>query len=510
MSLLTVPLLRDAMDSIGQPEAREWPALPAATDQPAATIRRAATSRRPRGARLRGAGLLAVAAIGALFTELEVGVPSLRFGPQLPALGGELAILSAVVAGLVGMLSWGRYLRTRAATDLLIAAALAVLAASNLGFQAIPAAAHAVPGAFLAWASLTTRLLGILLLAAAALAPLGRVRTPARLNRQTLVTLVIGVVVALAAAAVLSAATSGAVDLARMPTFAVFSGPAAGAVGKLVGLALLIVAVGGFSVRRERRLDWFGVCVCWGVTLLAFAWMNYLLVPSLYSTRVYSADILHSMAYLMLGIGAVGEIRSNQANTARAALMDERARIARELHDGLAQELVYLLGQVRRLQRNDPSEEVSQMRDAVERALGESRAAISTFRAPLNEPLSKAVERVSRELSRRLGLAVEVTLDAEGEVSQEVRETIVRIVAEALTNAARHGDAEKATVELIRHDRLMVRISDSGIGFDTTRPERRSGSYGLLVMRERAEALGGVLHVHSTPGAGTVVELVLP
>jgi signal transduction histidine kinase len=83
----------------------------------------------------------------------------------------------------------------------------------------------------------------------------------------------------------------------------------------------------------------------------------------------------------------------------------------------------------------------------------------------------------------------------------------VRIVSEAVTNAARHGRAGLVRVELDNGDGVRLRIVDRGRGFDPA--QRRPGSFGLTSMRERAEALGGRFSLRSSPGAGTEIEVTL-
>jgi Signal transduction histidine kinase len=97
-------------------------------------------------------------------------------------------------------------------------------------------------------------------------------------------------------------------------------------------------------------------------------------------------------------------------------------------------------------------------------------------------------------------------------VTPEVREALVRIAREAVTNAARHGDAGLVRVELENGTGIKLRIVDDGRGFDAAAAtrQRRSGGFGLVSMSERARAVGGVLHVASERGAGTTVEVELP
>ncbi|HXE44088.1 MAG TPA: ATP-binding protein, partial [Conexibacter sp.] len=183
---------------------------------------------------------------------------------------------------------------------------------------------------------------------------------------------------------------------------------------------------------------------------------------------------------------------------------------ARELHDGVAQEVLYLLGQARRLQAQRPSAEADRLLGAAERALAESRSAISALRAPLDEPLAAALARIGGELGRRLGLDVRVDTDPDAIADPATRDALLRIVGEALANAARHGDARHATIELHAGPPRRLRVRDDGRGFDPDPARVPAGAYGLQSMRERAAAVGGELRIRSRPGAGADVEVTLP
>ena len=94
------------------------------------------------------------------------------------------------------------------------------------------------------------------------------------------------------------------------------------------------------------------------------------------------------------------------------------------------------------------------------------------------------------------------------QVGGDAREALVRIACEAVSNAARHGQAQLVRVELQNGRHVRFRVVDDGVGFDPSIP--RPGHFGLVSMRERAQAVGGSFRVRSAPGAGTEVEVVLP
>jgi signal transduction histidine kinase len=192
---------------------------------------------------------------------------------------------------------------------------------------------------------------------------------------------------------------------------------------------------------------------------------------------------------------------------AEAAVAKERRRLARELHDGVAQELAFIR---RRAGRLNMTADGADILDAAERAIEDSRRAIEALVPPADEPLEVALERLGARLAGECDLEVQVNVRDRAEVTREVRAELIRIIAEAVRNAARHGGARHAWVE-VAGTPLSVRVHDDGHGF---RNGANSGlgvaGYGLIAMRERAELLGGVFSYESVRGAGTLVQVVLP
>jgi signal transduction histidine kinase len=144
---------------------------------------------------------------------------------------------------------------------------------------------------------------------------------------------------------------------------------------------------------------------------------------------------------------------------------------------------------------------------AAQRALDESRYAISALTRPLDAPIDETIADEARAVASRAGARVELAVASDLEVRPESHEAALRIVREAITNATRHGNAKVLRVELIGGPQMRLRVIDDGNGFDR---DVANGGFGLRSMRERAERLGGTLRVESKPGTGTVIEAVLP
>src|SRR5207244_10174711 len=128
--------------------------------------------------------------------------------------------------------------------------------------------------------------------------------------------------------------------------------------------------------------------------LSSFAPLNYLFFPSLYVEWLYPADVMRLGAYLLILTGAAREISRYRRGLSTAAIFDERRRIARDLHDGLAQELAFIVTKSRSLAEGmveSDERELGRVAAAAERALDESRRAITALFAPMDESLEAAI-----------------------------------------------------------------------------------------------------------------------
>lgn len=447
-----------------------------------------------------------VAVLAALGTVVLAEAPSLRFAYHAPSLRVALEASAAVIAIVAAYLALGRFVRGRRLNELLLAWALGLLAVANL-VLALLLATWLDGQARLATSSLS--MVGAALLAAASFAPDRRVR----LSPRFLLAALLGTVG-------LAAIVFGAVRLsiaAFPPDFpGIFerdtSRPQLGSNRGLLAIqvpsmiAFAIAAI-GFARRSRVERDHFLAFVSVAVTLAAFARLHYLLVPAIRTDWVYTGDLLRFAFYAVLLAGAAREIGEYWRGLAANAVLEERRRIARDLHDGLAQELAFIGRRARRLEARGASEELRQIVAAADRALGESRRAIAALTRPLDQPLAEilaeAVERVADTHPVELELALDHV-----EVGAEEREALVRIACEAVSNAARHGGATLVRLELTNGSGVRFTVSDDGVGFDTT--ALAPGRFGLVSMRERAHALGGTFRVRSTPGRGTEVEVLLP
>jgi signal transduction histidine kinase len=235
-----------------------------------------------------------------------------------------------------------------------------------------------------------------------------------------------------------------------------------------------------------------------------------------YQRRIPVCDT-DEVARLEASFNQMAEQLADAMATGRAlAGAGERARIARELHDSISQDLFSLRLLAGGLRRALPADSplyprVEAMENTVSGTLHEMQALLLELRpVALREAgLLPALAELCRAYRDRLGIAVEADLEPI-ELDPSVEPAVLRVVQEALANAVKH--ARPSRVVLRARDagggRVVVSVCDDGAGFDPARAAERHGM-GLDLMRERAAELGGELQVESTPGKGTTIRITL-
>ena len=439
-------------------------------------------------------------AVGVLVGAL----PFLGITIRDPQLGLAFETVAVLVASLAAFLTLGRFLRSGRPRDLALLASLTLLAGSNLLFGILPVLINPLGFDVVGdWAATVGVLLGSVFMAAAAWERRPEIKDPnaaaERALRAVVVTLaVIGVGVVVFQD-----------SLARDPGWMnSLSHPAILAMQLACALFFAAAAVGFFR-RAEGGGDGFLRWLEAAAVLAAFARLNYVLYPIEVRDWIYTGDLLLLGFYCLLTVAAAREIAAYWQRLAHTAQIEERRRLARDMHDGLAQELAFIARQTHVLEplaEHNPA--VQRIAGAATRALAEARRAIATLTYSDPDPLHVALEREVRDVVDRTGAVLGLRLARDAGASPRTRETFLRIAREAATNAVRHGHARSLYVELSKTRVLTLSVSDDGCGFE---PQEVNGhGFGLTSMKERAESLGGEFTLSSEPGRGTRIEVVIP
>lgn len=237
-----------------------------------------------------------------------------------------------------------------------------------------------------------------------------------------------------------------------------------------------------------------------------------------YSISEQDRTLLAGLANLA-GLALVHEQLQAQSRT--LAVYAERERISRELHDSVSQSLSYLYSQLELLQEILPKLSTEQLRAELSSLSGvasiafeEARDSIFSLRiAGGGDPLPIVIGGCVRDFKARTGIPVELDADvmASTSLAPEAEIQLVHIVQEALSNVAKHARATRVVVRAeVQGSELRVTIQDNGEGFDPGAPRPGHRSFGLEMMRERAESVGGNLEIHSSRDHGTRILVGVP
>jgi two-component system sensor histidine kinase UhpB len=209
-------------------------------------------------------------------------------------------------------------------------------------------------------------------------------------------------------------------------------------------------------------------------------------------------------------------LEAERRESARQALRvqeGERRRIARELHDQVGQTLTGVMLQVEGIAASIPdvrSEQIDELRETARRGIEDVRRIATRLRPEALEDLGlqSALSALATRFGERAHLRVERRLEQIPSLPDEEELVIYRVAQEALTNVARHADAEHVELSLERREGgVVLTVSDDGRGLS---PDALSSSHGIHGMRERAMLIGGHISIRGAPGRGTQVRLSIP
>jgi signal transduction histidine kinase len=438
-------------------------------------------------------GRLSAAAVGLIVIAVLFPHTDFRYGQVTQQVALETA--TCLITVLAGFLVYGRFQRHSRHSELVLVAALAVITLSNVLFVMLPMLTGNLDKGGALVAALTGRTGGSVLFALAAFVP--RTRLPHRQRAQGLAALSVAGILTLS---VVLAHIFGADD--HVLTHA-------GAVRAVQGLQAAVAIAAGFGyLRRSARPG--DECCAWlsvAAIFAAAAHLNYAVDPPTYADRLSLGDMLRLCFYVVLLIASAREIGSYWRTLASALIAAERRRIARDLHDGLSQELAFLTRNLTSLQLGADHAAVDDLLGSVERAREVSRDAIKQVAAPVPASAADALTQAVGPVARRFGLDLHCDLATGIALAPLHTSALIGIACEALVNVAKHSGSQQVSLALSREgSRVHMRVRDAGRGFDTT--AFRQG-FGLTSMRERARAVGGEVHVRSEPGRGSIVEATL-
>jgi signal transduction histidine kinase len=222
------------------------------------------------------------------------------------------------------------------------------------------------------------------------------------------------------------------------------------------------------------------------------------------------------IASLAEHVGAVVESTQLRHRAERAAVLEERHRLARELHDSVTQSLysLTLLAETSRRSAEtgdlDSVESyVGRLGEIAQQALKEMRLLIYELRPPVlaQEGLAGALQQRLDAVEGRAGVKARLLVEGEDRLDARVENALYRIAIEALNNSLKHAAAASVTVHIrAQAGGVQLEIADDGKGFDAPSTGERGGM-GLDTMRERTEQLGGVFEIASAPGEGTEIRV---
>ena len=221
--------------------------------------------------------------------------------------------------------------------------------------------------------------------------------------------------------------------------------------------------------------------------------------------------------------------QANQKLTDYAAQVEaltitsERQRMARELHDTLSQGLAGLILQLEAADAHLGASRTDRARTIIQSAMTQARSTLSEARRAIDDLRQSSAEELrpadfeamlhgeAKRFTEATGIPCRVEADLSAPVSPALCEPVQRMLAEALTNVARHARAAHAAVTAAsRADGLRLTITDDGVGFDPSATDGKPGHYGLLGIRERVRLAGGTFELDAQPGTGTTLRLYLP
>jgi signal transduction histidine kinase len=469
----------------------------------------------------------AIVLLGVVLSVMTVAV---WFDPRIPThivnlpLDIAINVTATLVGGTVAILAWVRWRETGRSTALYQASAFTALSVTNALMAGLVLTGRgasfgldpASPGAAPVYLWSATRLVAAaLLLFGGIMGVRGaavRVTAPVIALGPT-IALVVATIVLVLSGGVRSGLPTVVVNLTQLGAFAAFIGAA-------------------FYFRRlfVRDRNASDAVLVAGLIVAAFSQLHFAFDPVVATGVVTSGDLLRVGFHGILLYGVQAEIQGElvavrRANSELARLRDvdaanatfaERTRLAREIHDGLAQDLWYAKLKQSRLAQDpaldpDSRSTAEEVLTAIDSALADARQAVMALRTP---PTGSSLEEILRgyvdEFADRYGLRADFQSDGPlHRLPARTEAEVLRIVQEALNNVRKHADATVVRVRSsIEEGSIVIVVADNGRGFDPTAIGK--GGFGIRGMRERTDLISGSLSLESRPGDGARVIVRFP
>jgi signal transduction histidine kinase len=437
-------------------------------------------------------GLLAAAF--ATFAAYE----TLQTAYELPELRLVIATTVMLAGFVVALLAGARFVVDGFRTDLLLSCGFFAGALGTAVFAISPTLGGHPVGSPEAWADIGSRLLAGGLIAAAPFVS-GRKAKPDR-------SLAFAFGAAAATLGLTWAIASSLEPLLPSLALADATPPIGLVFAYSLQAFLALVALVGFGLRFRGHGEDLDGWLALGATFLLFSALVFVFTPVAPSDFVSQGDFLRVLGY---GVLLVGVWRAIRAAEFGRAVADERARVAREIHDGLAQYLFAVSTHASMLENGAAREEtLSQLKEAAALAQQEARfAVLALSSAAGTAPFDAALRRYVEFLTADGALDVELEIDNGLLLAPDEQIEVFRIVQEGLANVRKHAGASRAEVRIGEiAGRRLVRVLDDGQGFE---PGDNGAGQGLKNIRRRAESIEGSFQLRSRPGRGTELEVVL-
>jgi len=488
-------------------------------------------------------GLLALGLTA--FTALAFFSPAVQVAVINERLDLIINTVATVGAGAIAALAWARYRVTAEGRSFYQAGAFLTLASVNAGVMTALAMDRGPelgfslqdPGPLPILSFLLSRFVAAALLLIGGLAAIRRTVLERRLAAVLVVApaiLTLTLLAILRRGDVASPLSAEALDhLQRLPGEPLEpSLVSAGLLGVQIAIGLMFLAAAWLAYRSamtdRRPAD---IYLSIGLILAAFSQVHFAANPGSYAALVTTGDLLRVGFYAALLAGVIVQTRADTRTIVDAnrelrllrdaevgrALGEERGRLAREMHDGLAQDLWYARLKLGRLAQLVPEGEQRELAEdvmnGIDSGIADARQTVMAMRAGSTDaPLLDVLERYAEDFGDRF--ALDVRFESEGEPPElpalpaRVQAEILRIVQEALNNVRKHADATVVRVGASAgEERLQIHVIDNGKGFA---PDRDTRGFGLIGMRERAGLIGARLEIESAPSDGTTVILTVP